>query len=82
MADAEQVKNQTGFSIGGVSPVAHLNKNKVSSDLLKEKTGFCSFIFSNNGAHPMRELFFKKLSKYKKLTVFLWFRRYNFALKS
>ena len=26
MADAEQVKNQTGFSIGGVSPVAHLNK--------------------------------------------------------
>ena len=26
MADAEQVKSQTGFSIGGVSPVAHLNK--------------------------------------------------------
>ena len=32
MADAEQVKNQTGFSIGGVSPVAHLNKNKVLID--------------------------------------------------
>ena len=28
MADADQVKNQTGFSIGGVSPVAHLNKKK------------------------------------------------------
>ena len=32
MADAEQVKNQTGFSIGGGSPVAHLNKNKVLID--------------------------------------------------
>ena len=32
MADAEQVKNQTGFSIGGVSPVAHLNKNKTLID--------------------------------------------------
>ena len=28
MADAEQVKSQTGFSIGGVSPIAHLNKKK------------------------------------------------------
>ena len=26
MADADQVKNQTGFSIGGVSPIAHLEK--------------------------------------------------------
>ena len=32
MADADQVKNQTGFSIGGVSPVAHLNKNKILID--------------------------------------------------
>ena len=32
MADAEQVKSQTGFSIGGVSPVAHLNQNKVIID--------------------------------------------------
>ena len=32
MADAEQVKSQTGFSIGGVSPVAHLNKNKILID--------------------------------------------------
>ena len=32
MADAEQVKNQTGFSIGGVSPVAHLNKIKILID--------------------------------------------------
>ena len=33
MADAEQVKNQTGFSIGGVSPTAHLNKNKILIDV-------------------------------------------------
>ena len=29
MSDAEQVKIQTGFSIGGVSPVAHLNQIKI-----------------------------------------------------
>ncbi len=40
LASAEQVKNQTGFSIGGVSPVAHLNKNKILIDcsLSKYKT--------------------------------------------
>ena len=32
MADAEQVKSQTGFSIGGVSPIAHLNKVKILID--------------------------------------------------
>ena len=33
MADADQVKQQTGFSIGGVSPIAHLNKSKVLIDI-------------------------------------------------
>ena len=32
MANADQVKNQTGFSIGGVSPVAHLEKIKILID--------------------------------------------------
>ena len=32
MSDAEQVKIQTGFSIGGVSPVAHLNEIKILID--------------------------------------------------
>jgi len=32
MADAEQVKSQTGFSIGGVSPVAHLKKIRTLVD--------------------------------------------------
>ncbi len=33
MANADQVKNKTGFSIGGVSPVAHLAKIKILIDL-------------------------------------------------
>ena len=32
MANAEQVKTQTGFSIGGVSPVANSNRNKIFID--------------------------------------------------
>ena len=32
MADAMQVKSQTGFSIGGVSPIAHLNNLKILVD--------------------------------------------------
>ena len=32
MANADQVKSQTGFSIGGVSPVAHLEKIKILLD--------------------------------------------------
>ena len=32
MANADQVKSQTGFSIGGVSPVAHLEKIEILVD--------------------------------------------------
>ena len=32
MASAEEVKNITGFTIGGVSPVGHLNKIKIYID--------------------------------------------------
>ena len=32
MASADQVKSQTGFSIGGVSPVGHLEKIKILID--------------------------------------------------
>ena len=32
MADAVQVKENTGFSIGGVSPVGHLNKQEILVD--------------------------------------------------
>ena len=32
MASADQVRSQTGFSIGGVSPVGHLEKIKILID--------------------------------------------------
>jgi len=48
MADAEQVKSQTGFSIGGVAPVAHLNKLEV---LIDNSLGRFKDVFSAAG-HP------------------------------
>ena len=33
MANADEVKSQTGFSIGGVSPIAHLKKIPILIDL-------------------------------------------------
>ena len=48
MADAEQVKLQTGFSIGGVAPVAHLNKLEV---LIDNSLGRFKDVFSAAG-HP------------------------------
>ena len=48
MADAEQVKLQTGFSIGGVAPVAHLNKLEV---LIDNSLGRFNDVFSAAG-HP------------------------------
>ena len=48
MADAEQVKSQTGFSIGGVAPVAHLNRLEV---LIDNSLGRFKDVFSAAG-HP------------------------------
>ena len=48
MADAEQVKSQTGFSIGGVAPVAHLNKLEV---LIDNSLGRFKDVFAAAG-HP------------------------------
>ena len=48
MADAEQVKSQTGFSIGGVSPVAHLNNFDIFID---KSLGRFKDIFAAAG-HP------------------------------
>ena len=33
MASADDVKNVTGFTIGGVSPIGHLNKIEILIDL-------------------------------------------------
>ena len=48
MADADQVKKQTGFSIGGVSPIAHLNRNKVLIDTTLSRY---EYIYASAG-HP------------------------------
>lgn len=48
MADAEQVKSQTGFSIGGVAPVAHLNNFDIFID---KSLGRFKDIFAAAG-HP------------------------------
>ena len=48
MADAEQVKLQTGFSIGGVAPVAHTNKLEV---LIDKSLGRFQNVFAAAG-HP------------------------------
>ena len=48
MADAEQVKSQTGFSIGGVAPVAHSNRLEV---LVDNSLGRFKVVFAAAG-HP------------------------------
>ena len=35
--------------------------------LLKEKTGFCSFLYSNPDAHPMRDRLFYEISNYRRV---------------
>ena len=40
MANADQVKDQTGYTIGGVSPVGHIKKNKIMIDLKLKRFGF------------------------------------------
>ena len=37
MASPEEVKNQTGYTIGGVSPLGHLNKLEIFIDKSLEK---------------------------------------------
>lgn len=44
-----------------------IKSNIDAKDILKEKTKFCNFIYSNALAHPMRDKLFYALSKYKKV---------------
>ena len=59
MADAEQVKNQTGFSIGGVSPIGHLKKIKILVDISLSRF---EYIYAAAG-HPLSifKITYKKL---------------------
>jgi len=66
MADAEQVKTQTGFSIGGVSPVAHLNKNKI---LIDASLSRYEHIYAAAGhPHTIFKISYKQLIKLTKGT--------------
>ena len=42
-----------------------LHKHENAEDQLRQKTGFCSFVYSNADAVPCRQLMFEKLSEYK-----------------
>lgn len=42
-------------------------RNNFSNDLLKDKKGFCSFVYSNAGADSVRDEIFDKLSEYKRV---------------
>ena len=61
MASADDVKNITGYTIGGVSPVAHLNKIDIFIDNSLERF---TFLFAAAG-HPncVFKIDFKNLQK-------------------
>ena len=61
MADAEQVKIQTGFSIGGVSPVAHLNKIKILVD--SSLSRFENIYAAAGHPHSIFKITYKQLLK-------------------
>ena len=67
MANADQVKEITGFTIGGVSPVGHLNKIDIFIDNSLERF---NFLFAAAG-HPncVFKINFKDLQKITKGTI-------------
>lgn len=44
-----------------------LKKHRAEKDILAQKTGFCSFVYSNQNADPFRTEFFERLCEYKKV---------------
>ena len=61
MADAEQVKNQTGFSIGGVSPIGHLNKINILIDISLSR--FENIYAAAGHPHSIFKITYKQLLK-------------------
>lgn len=53
-----------GFIQSRVNEIKTLEEAKT---ILKSKTGFCCFLYSNPNAHPYRDIFFFLLSKYKQV---------------
>ena len=67
MASADDVKNVTGFTIGGVSPIGHLNETSILIDSSLERF---SYLFAAAG-HPncVFKISFKDLNKITKGSI-------------
>ena len=67
MASADDVKNVTGFTIGGVSPIGHLNKINILIDSSLERF---NYLFAAAG-HPncVFKISFKDLNKITKGSI-------------
>ena len=61
MANAEQVKDQTGFSIGGVSPIGHIEKINILVD--KSLSRFENIYAAAGHPHSIFKITYKKLLK-------------------
>ena len=59
MADAEEVKDQTGFSIGGVSPIGHLKKIDILVD--KSLSRFENIYAAAGHPHSIFKITYKEL---------------------
>ena len=67
MASADDVKNVTGFTIGGVSPIGHLNETNILIDSSLERF---NYLFAAAG-HPncVFKISFKDLNKITKGSI-------------
>ena len=67
MASADDVKNVTGFTIGGVSPIGHINETNILIDSSLERF---SYLFAAAG-HPncVFKISFKDLNKITKGSI-------------
>ena len=67
MASADDVKNVTGFTIGGVSPIGHLNEITI---LIDNSLKRFSYLFAAAGhPHCVFKISFKELNKITKGSV-------------
>lgn len=60
-------ESQIGYTLNDVSELNDSKLNISPEDILKGKTKFCNFIYSNAKAHPNRDKLFYKISEYKKV---------------
>ena len=61
MANADQVKSETGFSIGGVSPIGHLNKVNILVDISLSR--FENIYAAAGHPHSIFKITYKQLLK-------------------